>query len=115
MHWRNSISGNVAKRFQGLLDEALAYYDRAIALEPGRADVHSNRVYVIHFHHAYDKKTIYEENREWNRRHAEPLRKFIQPHKNTRDPNRRLKIGYMSPDFTLHPIGRLHDAAAKVP
>jgi predicted O-linked N-acetylglucosamine transferase (SPINDLY family) len=97
--------GNVRKD-QGLLDEALACYDRAIALQPERADVHSNRIYVIHFHHAYDKKAIYEECREWNRRHAEPLRKFIRPHGNSRDPQRRLRIGYMSPDFTLHPIGR---------
>jgi predicted O-linked N-acetylglucosamine transferase (SPINDLY family) len=31
---------------------------------------------------------------------------FIQPHSNDHSPQRRLRIGYLSPDFRSHPAGR---------
>jgi len=32
------------------------------------------------------------------------LKKFIQPHANDRNPERRLRIGYVSPDFRGHAV-----------
>ena len=51
----------------------------------------------------YDKaRPIYEECRRWNQQHARPLAKFIRPHGNDTAPERRLRIGYVSPDFRDH-------------
>src|SRR5205807_1953772 len=53
------------------------------------------------FSPAYDAATIYEEHRVWNQRFAAPLARPIAPHANERSAERRLRIGYLSPNFKL--------------
>jgi len=100
----------------GQIDEAIAAYRQAIRLNPDLAGAHSNLVLTLQYHPGYDTRMIHEELRRWNRQHAEPLKKFIRPHTNHRNPDRRLRIGYVSPDFresvigpSLLPLLREHD------
>jgi predicted O-linked N-acetylglucosamine transferase (SPINDLY family) len=95
-----------ALKDKGLLDEAIAAYRQAIALKPDLAEAHSNLLYAIHFHPGYDAQAIAEEHRRWNREHARPLSQCIRPHDNDRNPDRRLRIGYVSPDLREHTVGR---------
>ena len=74
-------------------------------IKPDYAKGHSNLVYTLNFCPGY-YAAFFEEYRCWNRQHAEPLAKRIQPHRNDRSPQRRLRIGYVSPDFRWHPVGR---------
>ncbi|MDP9175597.1 MAG: tetratricopeptide repeat protein [Planctomycetota bacterium] len=96
----------IALKDRGELDDALAAAHQAMALKPESPSAHSNLVYTLHFHPDYDARAIAEEHRRWNHQHAAPLTKEIQPHANDRNPARRLRIGYISPDFREHPVGR---------
>jgi len=90
----------------GQLDEAIQAYRSA--LQPRNEDpvIHSNLVYTLHFHPGYSAGAISEERRLWNRRFGEPLKRFILPHANDPAVARRLRIGYVSPDFRDHVVGR---------
>jgi predicted O-linked N-acetylglucosamine transferase (SPINDLY family) len=96
--------GNALKG-QGLLDEALTSFRRAMERKAGYGAAHSNLVLTLHCCPGSDPSTIFEELGRWNQQYAEPLSKFIQPHANDRSPDRRLRIGYLSPDFRRHPVG----------
>jgi protein O-GlcNAc transferase len=91
---------------KGMVDDAIAAYQRAIALNPHFPEAHSNLISTLLCHPGCDAQSIAEEHRRWNRQHAEPLRMFTQPHSNNRNPDRRLRIGYVSADFQNHPVGR---------
>jgi protein O-GlcNAc transferase len=93
--------GNALKD-QGALHEAVACFRRAVELKPDVPTAHSNLLYTLVFCPGYDARAIFEEHQLWSRRFAEPLARLIQPHSNDCSSHRRLRIGYVSPDFRDH-------------
>ena len=109
--------GNVLKD-SGELDEAIDCFRRALELDPTDAATHSNLAYSLSFQ-ATEAQPILEECQRFNALHAVPLQSKIVGHTNDRSPNRRLRIGYISPDFRDHcqslftiPLLSHHDHAA---
>jgi predicted O-linked N-acetylglucosamine transferase (SPINDLY family) len=97
--------GNVFKD-QGRIDEALASFRTALERKPGFLAAASNLLYTLHFHPDADGPTLLAAHRLWASRYAEPLAVEIQPHPNNRDPDRGLRVGFVSPDFRDHPLAR---------
>jgi predicted O-linked N-acetylglucosamine transferase (SPINDLY family) len=95
-----------ALKEQGRLDESLLQYRRSIQLDPTSADDHGAMLFLLHYHPDYDAASILEEHRRWNERFAAPLTPRVA-HTAAQDPHRRLRIGYVSPHFRKHYIGRV--------
>jgi predicted O-linked N-acetylglucosamine transferase (SPINDLY family) len=89
----------------GRLDEAHAEYRTATTLKPDMMVAVSNLLGSLHYHPDYDAQAILAEHRAWARRSADPLAAELGPPVNDRTPDRRLRIGFVSPDFKNHPVG----------
>ncbi|MGH8533322.1 MAG: tetratricopeptide repeat protein [Gammaproteobacteria bacterium] len=108
-----------ALRDLGDLDGAVEHYRRALALMPGLAQVHSNLLFLLAYHPQASPESLYTEHVAWNARHARALKPVLLHHANERNPERRLRVGYVSPDLRGHvcshylePLLANHDPAA---
>lgn len=94
-------------RAAGRLDEAVAAYRAALGYEPGAVWIHSQLLLTLHYDAAYDAAAIWREHRHWYQQHAEAIGKLpVAPHGNSREPGRRLRVGYVSPDLCDHVVAR---------
>src|SRR6185295_19782751 len=78
----------------------------AMAVKPDSAQYHGNVLYTMHFHGAFTPRQILDEHRRWGERFARPLAAANAPFPNDCSKDRKLRIGYVSPDFRQHPVGR---------
>ena len=96
----NSL-GNALKDL-GQLDEAVASYNQAIQIRPDYADAYSNRLFTLNYAPDLGADEIFLAYREYDKHFGVPGRDLWQPYTNSRSPDRKLKIGYVSPDFRKH-------------
>ncbi|HUO08336.1 MAG TPA: tetratricopeptide repeat protein, partial [Phycisphaerae bacterium] len=92
---------------QSLHDEALAELRRALTSAPKRSDIHSALLHALLFHPTLDIPTLLNEHRDFHRRHADSLTPRNPTYSNSREPQKILRIAYLSSEFRAHPIGML--------
>ncbi|MEO5373808.1 MAG: tetratricopeptide repeat protein [Alphaproteobacteria bacterium] len=85
---------------------ALTLHRQAVAADPGHAGAHGNLIFALPYDPATTGADLLAECRRWEARHAVPRE---TSHANPSDPERRLRIGYVSPDFREHPMAYFLD------
>ncbi len=101
----------------GFREQARAHYLEALRLDPRDAAAHSGLLYLTSLSPGNDARVLRAEHVWWDRLHGRGLAPAA-PHANAREPERRLRIGYVSADFRAHavaqfllPIYEAHDRA----
>jgi len=89
----------VARQDLGLLDEAIASFRRALEYKPDYAEAYSNLLLALNYQTEQYDEEIRAACREFERRFG---CHDAQPHRNVREVGRRLRVGYVSPDFRRH-------------
>ena len=89
---------------QGHIEEALIHMDRAIAMDPLADAIHSNRLFILNHDPRLSPTQIAQQHFAWGRVLEARLAAARTPHGNDPDPDRRLKIGYVSADLRTHSV-----------
>jgi protein O-GlcNAc transferase len=89
---------------QGRRDLATASFRQVLQLRPDLAVVQSNLLFCLNCDPQADPDALFAEHCRFGRLHEQPI--TIEPHPNEPSPDRRLRIGYMSPDFRFHALAR---------
>lgn len=100
----------------GRLKEAEEAYFRALELKPDYAAAHSALLAMRGYHLQLPPREMLEAARQWEEKQVGSVP--IAPHGNVKVANRKLRIGYVSPDFHGHavsyfiePVIEHHDSA----
>ncbi|MEA2707913.1 MAG: protein O-GlcNAc transferase [Phycisphaerales bacterium] len=121
--------GNVLKR-QARFTEAVTAYDKSVELNPRSRPAWANMLLTLSYLDDRTPEEIFRRHRAWAAQYAEPLLREMNrdtaaatptAFANDRDPNRRLRLGYISPDlfqhavaFFLEPLLTAHDHTSAV-
>lgn len=101
-----------ALKDQGRVEEAIAQYRAAVSADRSLVEAHSHLLYALHASDRVTAGELFEEHLIWGERHARGV-SAANPARNDRawlgldrSPDRRLRVGYVSPDFRDHPVAR---------
>ena len=90
----------------GQVDEAVAAGRKAVEMSPGSASIHSTLLLTLHYSSEITPQQMFDEHRAWAERHADALAQSVAPHTNSRDPDRPLRVAFLSADFKQHPVSK---------
>lgn len=96
--------GNAHYRL-GQLEKAVACFTRARGLVPKSYNNLGNALLLLHYRAGITLDELAAAHSEFDRAFGTALSKAWKPHDNDRDPERRLKVGFLSPDLHTHPVG----------
>jgi predicted O-linked N-acetylglucosamine transferase (SPINDLY family) len=91
----------------GRIGEAIEAFRRAIDLRPDFPAAQSNLLFALHFDPDCSPERLITEHRAWAARDTDPLTPADPRHANDRSVDRRLRVGYVSPDFRRHMVAML--------
>ena len=89
----------------GTVDEAISIFRKALSIDPAHHQIHSSLLLSLHYTDWVNdhRKQLFDEHRRYDHQHAAKLPRPAA-YANDRNPNRRLRLGYFSPDFRRHSV-----------
>jgi predicted O-linked N-acetylglucosamine transferase (SPINDLY family) len=87
--------------YQGKISEGIASFRRALAFDPHLIKARSNLLFVMNYSEKYSSREIYDASLLYQKMLGRTAKYDFS---NNPDTNRRLRIGYISPDFCRHSV-----------
>ena len=87
----------------GEAQQGIKVLRKAVEKAVGNPVVHSNFLFFMHYLSEVDCQLFFDEHRRWARMQG-PTTSARISHDNVPDPDRRLRVGYISPDFRKHSV-----------
>jgi len=89
--------------FSNRPEEAVAMLQKAIEIDPDFHQAHSGYVYALNYFEEYSQQEIFKAHCEWGGQHSKGIKDqnwdWIE-----RDPGKKLRVGFVSPDFKAHVV-----------
>ncbi len=85
------------------IDEGVELLRKAVEIAPEDTEIGTWLLYGLHYKPDITPQILFEEHRKWGSRHA-PMTMAKMNHDNTVDPEKKLRIGYISPNFRRHSV-----------
>lgn len=91
------------------LESALSGFRRALEIKPDYVGAHNNLLFNLVHSEASTAESLFIEHTRFGTQFEAPLREHWPKHANTRDPLRRLKVGFVSADFCGHAVAHFFE------
>lgn len=92
-----------ANQVQGTIEESVAAYRESLRIKPNYPEARSNLLFALNYDVNISPEELMMEYKAWDKMYGETETPFT-PHTNIPDPDRKIRIGYVSPDFRTHSV-----------
>lgn len=89
--------------YAGRVEEGIAAMDKAVRLDPNDARLQLNPLWFRHYVLGCDRLAFFHAFRAWGQRFI-PRSTRLQTYMNLPNPDRRIRVGYISPDLCTHSV-----------
>jgi len=97
----NQLGNIYLKRSQ--IDDAICSYKKALANKTDSHQIWSNYLLALNYDFKQSKEIIFHEHQKWGNHISQTIREQTF-HANIPDIHRPIRVGYLSPDFRMHPV-----------
>ena len=103
-HRRAHVNISATLTRLGRIDLAIAHTRKALKINPDWDELHSNLLFYLTHSQDIDAAALFAEHLRYAEHFEAPLRASWPAHGNTREPDRRLRIGFVSADLYNHAV-----------
>ena len=96
--------------------QALEIYRALSGKDASQMPMASNVLFEMNYLPGFSREKVFRHHLDWATKYETPIAAPVQFDDRSRDPQRKLKVGYVSADFCAHPVGfllrdvlRMHD------